>query len=135
MSSPTSTTLPLPVKVVRAAATRRLKRNLVRLEADLREQVEAMNVYYAVENAGFLHRLFRRPDTPLLDVDATVKRWMAGDRTAPLPFSWWLLDRPTTLWWRRLEQLVLLPECDDDLVMNVSLDDLDLIQYDAWRAK
>lgn len=135
MTDITTTTLPLPVKVVRAAATRVLRRHRERLDAALREQVKVLNVQISLENSGFLHRLLRRPVKPLLDVDATVKMWLRGEPCAVRPLAWWLLDRPKSAWWRRLEHLASLPAQDDDLVMTVSLVNLALIEYDAWRAE
>lgn len=127
-----STTMPLTVKVVRAAAARVLKVQRERLDAKLTNTAIDINAFRAKENAGFFHKLFRREDIPMLDVPETVERWKTEGTNTDMHPAYWALGVRRQRWWKRLEQLVLLPKSDDDVIMQVSVDDLDLIEYNDW---
>ena len=135
MSDKSCTTMPLPVKDVRGAAARVLKAQRDRLDKKLRDAVELMNSVHAKDNQGFFHRLFRRPDIPMMEVEPTIEQWKAKGVGSQYHPAYWLLEKRHSRWWLRLEQFVLLPKSDDEVVMSVSIDDLDLIEYNEWKAE
>lgn len=135
MSKPNATTLQLTVKVVRECAIKTLNHQRRLLDERLREIARAYNVEAAQHNISRWTRIFRRDPMPLVMVDEVIEVWkklwiageMRGDHIAREEL--WV---SRTAWWKRLRQFEALPEADDDKVMLVSVEDLDLIDYNIW---
>jgi len=135
MSNQKATTLTLTVKVVRECAIKTLNFQRQSLDERLREVARAYNVEAAQHNISRWTRLFKLKPRPLVMVDEVIETWktqwkagkMDGDHLA-----YDILWVSKTAWWKRLKQFENLPTCDDEKVMQVSIEDLDLFGYNLW---
>lgn len=135
MTKPQATVMPLTVKVVRECATKTLNQQRRFLDESLREVARSYNVRAELHNASRWTRFFRQEQWELLAVDEVIETWkkmwisgeMPGDHIARPEF--WVTR---TGWWKRLKQFEALPTADDDVTMQVSVEDLDLIDYNIW---
>lgn len=132
---PSATTLPLTVKVVRECATKTLNHQRDLLDEQLRDIARAYNAEAALHNTSRWTKLFRLAPRRLLEVDEAIvtwkKLWLSGNmRGDHIAYHELWITRVS--WWKRLRQLEALPTADDDKVMQVSVEDLDLIDYNSW---
>ena len=135
MTKPNATTMPLTVKVVRECATKTINHQRDLLDERLRDIARAYNDEVAKYNVSRWTKLFRRAPKQPVVVDEVIvtwkKLWLSGNmRGDHLAYQELWITRVG--WWKRLRQLEALPVADDDKVMNVSVEDLDLIDYNIW---
>lgn len=136
MSKPNSTALQLTVKVVRECATKTLNHQRCLLDERLRDIARAHNAEVERHNTSWVTHLFVRKLRQPVDVELTIetwkKLWIAGKLYGEQDGAYYELCVSLRPWWQRLKQFEALPEADNDKLMMVSVEDLDLFDYNSW---
>lgn len=138
MSQTRATTLELPVKLVRRVARHAFNDQLQRVKRDVMRIAERENARRLTDNRSLFRRIGLAAMEPMLDIETVYDSWLqeytSGKmaRYHPAYEQFW---RSRTWWWKRMQQFCELPEADDDRTIHMSMEDLDLIDYQIYMSK
>jgi hypothetical protein len=132
MNQPRSTTMELPVKLVRAIAIRAFEFQRSKLKEQVMKEAEKVNARILKDNSSFLARYGFIKTKSLLDPAQAYEDWKQlylADKLHWEHVAYHYFDRSSAGWWKRMYQFAKLPAADDGKTIWMSMEDLSLIDY------
>ena len=129
---PTSSLIPVKVRIVRALAQIVLEEQQSFIHRDLAAKGRKQIAFLEEENKSLFRRIGLRKKLEIPTLEQVVQGWKEEWKKNELDM--WhpasaILDRVVSKWWKRLELLSKLPESKDEEIMYLSTADADLIDF------